>query len=75
MDLHHHASAFIARRVQLVMPPLPQGIGPTLFDLWGSFCQQLIASSLAIRGGGLTMMICFPPLIGMARVSPNVSPS
>ena len=75
MDLHHRVNAFIVRRVQLMMPPLPQGIGPTPFGLWGSLRQQLVASSPAIRGGGLIMMICLPPLIDMARVSPNVSPS
>ena len=75
MGVHHHASAFVTRRVQLVIPSLPQGIGLTPFSLRGSLRQQLTTSSPAIRGGGSTMMTYSPPSIGMARISPTVSPS
>jgi len=33
MDLYHRTSASIVKRVHLVMPSLPWGIGPTLFGL------------------------------------------
>ena len=58
-----------------MMPPLPWGTGPTPFGLQGLPHRLLAASSLAIRWGGLIMMICLPPLTDMARVSLSVYPS
>ena len=54
----------------------PIASGNRTDSVWplGSSLLTLVASSLVIKGGGLTMMICLPPLIGMARVSMNVSP-
>ena len=74
-EVRHHASAFVTRRVQLVIPSLPRGMGLTPFSLRGSLHQQVATSSPAIRGGESTMTTCSPPSIGMARISPTVSPS
>ena len=74
MDLRHHASAFIIRRVQLVMLSLLWGIGPTPFSLRGSLCQQFATSFPATRGGGSIMTTYSPPSIGMVRILPTVFP-
>ena len=37
MDLHHRASAFIAKRVQLGLLPSFRSRGLTLFSLWVTF--------------------------------------
>ena len=75
MDLRHHASTFVIKRVQLVVPLPSQGIGPTPFSLRGYLRQQLAASSPAIQGDGSTTLIFSPPLIGLAKISPTASPS
>ena len=75
MDLYHRTSASIIKRVHLVMPSLPQGIGPIPFGLWGPLRRPLVASSFVVRGGRLMTTICLPPSIGMARASLNASPS
>ena len=55
----------------------PIASGNRTDSVWplGSSLLTLVASSLVIKGGGLTTTICLPRLIGMARVSLNVSPS
>ena len=73
-DLHHRASAFIAKRVQLGMLPSFRSRGPTLLTLWGHLQHRFTASSPAIRGDGSTMTIYSPPLIGLARISLTASP-
>ena len=73
-DLHHCASAFITKRVQLGLLPSFRSRGLTLFSLWGHLQLRFAASFPATRGGRSAMTICWPPSIGPTRIWPTASP-